>query len=308
MTRDDYVDLVERRYFGNVTRADIPAVVACFTDDAAVTIYHGDAAPRVFKAAPAAGETALPRFFEHLLANYEPRFTEFVHYVDEANERCAATFPRHADAEAGLLLSRGRRAAAPQLQLLPLPGRAHPRDDHLLQQPRHRVRRGRPRLPPHRLPPGVRTHQAAVHGVRRPCQHRAMRHEGERGAALGGRDGGAGDRIAHSSGSIPANPTKKECFPRHSSPRAASFRPARRPPRDARVADAQARRYSRPADAACRAVRPPERRNGRSPSANGRGAVEVRERSLQSEPASSTQDGEKARNPQGSRRTTCGME
>ena len=32
-----------------------------------------------------------------------------------------------------------------------------------------------------------------------------------------------------------------------------------------------------------RAVRPPERRNGRSPSANGRGAVEVRERSLQSE-------------------------
>ena len=92
MTRDDYVELVERRYFGNVTRADIPAVVACFTDDAAVMIYHGDAAPRVFKAAPAAGETALPRFFEHLLANYEPRFTEFVHYVDEANERCAATF------------------------------------------------------------------------------------------------------------------------------------------------------------------------------------------------------------------------
>ena len=32
-----------------------------------------------------------------------------------------------------------------------------------------------------------------------------------------------------------------------------------------------------------RAVRSPERRNGRSPSANGRGAVEVRERSLQSE-------------------------
>ena len=32
-----------------------------------------------------------------------------------------------------------------------------------------------------------------------------------------------------------------------------------------------------------RAVRPTERRNGRSPSVNGRGAVEVRERSLQSE-------------------------
>ena len=92
MTRDDYVDLVEECYFGNVSRADIPAVVACFSDDATVTIYHGDAEPRVFKAAPTAGETPLPRFFEHLLANYDPRFTEFVHYVDEAGERCAATF------------------------------------------------------------------------------------------------------------------------------------------------------------------------------------------------------------------------
>ena len=34
----------------------------------------------------------MPRFFEHLLANYDPRFTEFVHYVDTANQRCAATF------------------------------------------------------------------------------------------------------------------------------------------------------------------------------------------------------------------------
>ena len=92
MTRDDDVDLVEQRYFGNVAQADIPAVVACFTDNAQVRIYHGDAAPRLFKAEPAAGETPLPRFFEHLLANYYPQFTEFVHYVDVANERCAATF------------------------------------------------------------------------------------------------------------------------------------------------------------------------------------------------------------------------
>ena len=92
MTRDDYVDLVERRYFGNVAQADIPAVVACFSGDARVTIYHGDAAPRLFAVQPGPGETALARFFEHLLANYEPRFTEFVHYVDPVGERCAATF------------------------------------------------------------------------------------------------------------------------------------------------------------------------------------------------------------------------
>ena len=92
MTRDDYVDLVEERYFGNVSREDIAAALACFTDDARVTIYHGDAAPRLFAVSPGAGETPLARFFEHLLSNYEARFTEFVHYVDEAGERCAAMF------------------------------------------------------------------------------------------------------------------------------------------------------------------------------------------------------------------------
>ena len=60
--------------------------------------------------------------------------------------------PRHADAEAGFGLSRCRRAALAQLQLLPLPGRADPRDDHLLQQPRHRRRRGRPRRAPTGFP------------------------------------------------------------------------------------------------------------------------------------------------------------
>jgi hypothetical protein len=92
MTRDDYVRLVENDYFGNVSRADIPAVVACFTDDATVTIYHGDAEPRIFKASLSGGETPLPRFFEHLLANYDPVFTEFEHYTDPAAERCAAHF------------------------------------------------------------------------------------------------------------------------------------------------------------------------------------------------------------------------
>ena len=140
MTRDDYVDLVERRYFDNVAQADIPAVVACFTADALVTIYHGDAAPRLFKAQAGADETPLPRFFEHLLANYDPQFTEFVHYVDTAGERCAATFLVTLTPKPGLRLSRRRRAALAQLQLLPLPGRSHPRDDHLLQQPRHRRR------------------------------------------------------------------------------------------------------------------------------------------------------------------------
>ena len=174
MTRDDYVDLVERRYFGNVTHGDIPAVVACFTGDALVTIYHGDAAPRLFKAQAGAGETPLPRFFEHLLANYDPAIHRIRPLRGHSGRALRRDLPRHADAETGLVLSRRRRAALAQLQLLPLPGRAHPRDDHLLQQPRHRRRHGGSRRPPHRVSSGLAPgpHHGAMHGMHSPCHHR----------------------------------------------------------------------------------------------------------------------------------------
>ena len=68
------------------------ATLRCFTPDARVTIYHGDAAPRIFLAAPAAGESPLRDFFDHLLANYAVRFSGFRHFVDAESERCAATF------------------------------------------------------------------------------------------------------------------------------------------------------------------------------------------------------------------------
>ncbi len=90
--RAHYVRLVEEEYFGSVSRADVAGALACFTDDATVTIFHGDAVPRVFKKTPGADETPLSRFFEHLVANYEPRFTEFVHYIEPEAGRCAARF------------------------------------------------------------------------------------------------------------------------------------------------------------------------------------------------------------------------
>ena len=65
----------------------------------------------VFKAQPTAGETPLPRFFEHLLANYDPQFTDFVHYVDVANERCAAMFLVTLTPKPDSTLPRCRRAA-----------------------------------------------------------------------------------------------------------------------------------------------------------------------------------------------------
>jgi ketosteroid isomerase-like protein len=60
------IDLVENRYFGNVTREDVDAVAACFTDDAEIVIRHGDAPTRVMKASPAPGETDMRDFWRHV--------------------------------------------------------------------------------------------------------------------------------------------------------------------------------------------------------------------------------------------------
>ena len=102
--REDYIDLVERSYFGSVARGDLETALACFVPDATVTIRHGDAPPRTFHA-DGEGADALSAFLEHLLENYEPRFTDFVHYVDAQHERCASRFiarlsPRPASAYA----------------------------------------------------------------------------------------------------------------------------------------------------------------------------------------------------------------
>jgi hypothetical protein len=89
---DYYVNLVEEDYFGSVSREDVAAALACFTPDAKVTIYHGDAPERRFAMAPGDGESPLRDFYGHLLANYMPRFSGFCHFVDVPGERCAATF------------------------------------------------------------------------------------------------------------------------------------------------------------------------------------------------------------------------
>ena len=91
-SRDYYVNLVENESFGSVNREDIAAALHCFTPDAHVTIYHGDAAARRFAVTPGRGESPLRDFYDHLLANYVARFSGFHHYVDPPSECCAAHF------------------------------------------------------------------------------------------------------------------------------------------------------------------------------------------------------------------------
>lgn len=92
MLYSDYVQLVERDYFGNVSANRQDAVLACFTADAEIVIRHGDNAPRILKGQPAADEAHLSDFWRHLNGNFAAQFTEFEHFVDLSAQRCAATF------------------------------------------------------------------------------------------------------------------------------------------------------------------------------------------------------------------------
>lgn len=91
-TRAEFVELVEDRYFGNVSRERLAEVVDCFTPAAEILIRHGDAPTRVMKANPAPGEVHISEFWKHLNANYAAKFEDFEHFIDVDAARCAATF------------------------------------------------------------------------------------------------------------------------------------------------------------------------------------------------------------------------
>ncbi|MCS6948161.1 MAG: nuclear transport factor 2 family protein [Steroidobacteraceae bacterium] len=92
MERTDYIDLVEKRYFGRVSAGDVDGACACFTGDAEILILHGDHPPRRFYAQPPAGEQHLTAFWRHLCDHFTARFDRFEHVVDTEAARCACTF------------------------------------------------------------------------------------------------------------------------------------------------------------------------------------------------------------------------
>ncbi len=92
MDRGFFIDLVENRYFGSVTRRDRAGVLDCFTADARIIIRHGDAPERHFFAAPSGDQLPLTAFFDHLWSKFDAAFTAFEHVIDVEAGRCAATF------------------------------------------------------------------------------------------------------------------------------------------------------------------------------------------------------------------------
>jgi len=85
--RDYYVDMVEQKYFANVDRKDMDAVLDCFTEDAVFTIQSAFTTHE-------GRDTGIRKMFENLLETYEQKIVhrDFKHVVDVENNRCAAQF------------------------------------------------------------------------------------------------------------------------------------------------------------------------------------------------------------------------
>lgn len=92
MTRADYVKLIEKKYFASVMKHSYEAVIANFTEDARVTIFHGDNPVQVFFKNPKRGQQSFNVFYGHLFDNYIVDFGKFNTVVDVAKMTAAATF------------------------------------------------------------------------------------------------------------------------------------------------------------------------------------------------------------------------
>ena len=92
LCREEYIKLVERDYFGSVVAGDMEKIMACFTEDATVTIRHGDNPVRNFNWQGSNGAVRLEEFYVHLCGNFTAWFGDFIHYIDVQEQRCACTF------------------------------------------------------------------------------------------------------------------------------------------------------------------------------------------------------------------------
>ena len=92
LKRSEYVRLMRDTYFSAVVREDYDAVMACFTKDGHVTIYHGDNPIQRFYKTPKRGQQSFSTFYGHLFENYHVQFGDYHFVVDVQERTCAATF------------------------------------------------------------------------------------------------------------------------------------------------------------------------------------------------------------------------
>lgn len=85
-TREDYVHLVERRYFANVDRKNLEGVLDCFHPDAVFTIQSAFSTHQ-------GRDTGIRKMFEDLFERYSKIVhRDFRHVIDVEGGCCASRF------------------------------------------------------------------------------------------------------------------------------------------------------------------------------------------------------------------------
>jgi hypothetical protein len=92
LTHAQYIVRMRDDYFTGVMREDRNLVWSCFTDDARVTIYHGDNPIQQFYKNAKPGQQSFDFFYGHLWQNYHVHFGDYRFVVDTEQGHCAATF------------------------------------------------------------------------------------------------------------------------------------------------------------------------------------------------------------------------
>jgi hypothetical protein len=106
MGREDYVELIEDRYFGNMAQGRPGASVALFAPDAVLTARFSGLPARVARHRPGEGEETLTAFFSVVLETFRVGYRDFWHAIDVPGQRVCSLYTlrldaRHPEAGAG---------------------------------------------------------------------------------------------------------------------------------------------------------------------------------------------------------------
>jgi hypothetical protein len=92
MSRQDYVELIEDRYFGNMSQGRPEASVALFAPDAVLTARFPGLPARVARHEPRVGEETLTAFFSVVLQSFRVGYRDFWHTVDVPGQRVCSLY------------------------------------------------------------------------------------------------------------------------------------------------------------------------------------------------------------------------
>ena len=101
MTRDDSIAMVEKVYFGGMTRGDVEPIFALFAPGATITTFYGETPARRMCAEPGPGEEPLADFFTKAVDTFDVYYTDFEHVVDVEAERIWSIYTLHISGKPG---------------------------------------------------------------------------------------------------------------------------------------------------------------------------------------------------------------